>query len=376
MVLSSQGLVTCPPDGEGLRAKPGGGYPWKARAHRQHPARGEQEGWLSPPRGLPHPRLFLLLLAVAPTLGGCSAKPGSSNAQAPAASASPSACAEFASTTCVPESPCWLRGFGAYFPDTAACVAWAQAGCERLTALPHLGFSAQDLRSVTLESWRCGEELPEGTLGEGVACVGDLQCASHRCREGVCATTLKLGEACLATSDAVPCGTDRGRRLFCDERVHACRAVSADGGECISSGACDRWSHCVGGRCMRAPRAGEPCPIETCANGSRCVEGRCQLVETVREEGAACSPERLCGAGLKCAGSPGPSGLELRCRAASRPCAPCAVSGANGLFYLPPGDSCPLGYTCRENPGKGTGVCEPTPGPLAAFEPPCPAGAR
>lgn len=301
-------------------------------------------------------------------LAACSAPGG---APSPPPPPEPAACEVFADRACTPSSPCWDSAFRVFFAGVPECRAWARRGCERLTALPSLGFSAEDLRSTATESWLCGEGVPEGTLSGGAACVADLQCRSRRCRGGTCREALGLGETCQALSDAVPCGSHRGRELFCDATSHTCRAKAPPGAACSYSFECERWDQCLDHRCVRGGRAGEPCLHGSCAPGSACIEGTCEGVRVVQTIGETCDLQNRCAAGLVCEAA-APTWGPARCVEASRPCGPCRVAGKERIF-LPPSHSCPALYTCRAPGGGRPGICEPIPGPLAIFQEPCPA---
>lgn len=136
-----------------------------------------------------------------------------------------------------------------------------------------------------------------GTVEDGAACTGDIECASpgatcardcqDACCEGVCEPAAKEGEYCrtniepcepglrCTASQCVngdigsPCNTSLGcdRTGWCDNDCGVCTPTLDEGAECDSVLQCGGKTSCVGlsivssepGACLRISEAGDPC---------------------------------------------------------------------------------------------------------------------
>lgn len=193
-----------------------------------------------------------------------------------------------------------------------------------------------------------------GLASAGELCRNDLDCrAGHHCglsAPSVCVASTE-GQSCGVVKDRCAAGLTCGERGFiasCVPKREAmescvvssqcplgfacaqglCRRVMGPGASCADPATtCMEWTVCVGGRCSRRPREGEPC-LDSCA-GSACRAGTC----VGRALGAPCSPAGdpegfpSCGRARVCSMG-GPSGPV--CAPASLPGQPCDLPCDDG----------------------------------------------
>lgn len=224
-------------------------------------------------------------------------------------------------------------------------------------------------------------------LADGVSCVGDFECASGFCVEGVCCetecsdaadgscrgcTSARTGQAdglCRPLTTAIAASTTcRHASGVCDE-AEACSPASLDcppdvftaaGTECRAGSACDPAETCTG--------AGPDCPADTrAAPGYVCrpAAGACDVPETCDGWNRSCPRDRVVARSTSCRPAVGDCDVAEACDGVNPTCPPdttaptgtvCRVSAGacdveeycvSGLGDCPPDTFAPSGTECR-----------------------------
>jgi hypothetical protein len=221
------------------------------------------------------------------------------------------ACSETANALCSKYATCAPIVLTVLFGDMATCTSVAKAGClgsleaDKTAATPE-GFQkcSQDLETVG-----CADILSHkppascqpqgGTVGNGMACGDDWQCASGRCNIpdnatcGVCASRAAGGAACPNTTD-----DDCEFGLVCNNMV--CVVPGVAGASCDANHPCAAPLVCNGatiagglGTCAAGGALGAPCSNDQ----------SCSLIEGLwctREMNRACAKVGAAETGMPC----------------------------------------------------------------------------
>ncbi|MCC6667424.1 MAG: hypothetical protein IT375_26990 [Polyangiaceae bacterium] len=136
---------------------------------------------------------------------------------------------------------------------------------------------------------------PAGTLTNGTACFGHLQCAGGYCKGhqngcGVCAPRAGVGQACTE-------GSDCQVGLACSQSK--CATPLGLGASCSTSSApCAYGTHCKSGKCAAWAGAGQPCGGALGACDPRfsltCNAGTCAKLSYAKTGGACSGPLAIC----------------------------------------------------------------------------------
>jgi hypothetical protein len=181
--------------------------------------------------------------------------------------------------------------------DGLACIAGADGG----TCQPPATAGESCAPYLTESDFNGGLFAPTG------ACQPGLVCDFTR-TQPVCIPPGKVGEPC-GSMDACDAGlycSVLGPGISIQNHVVSlvpnqgvCVTPQAIGAACDSTHFCQTFEACVGGLCVRAPVAGNPCTLD----GPHCVDGFCEANVCVgaSQVGDACDPSTdHCGLFLSC----------------------------------------------------------------------------
>jgi len=190
---------------------------------------------------------------------------------------------------------------------TAQCVA-GRCSIELRAGDPcfadeHCPSDIECVRLPGEEGRRCAARLTESS-----ACTNDAQCEPGLfCHEDACTVTPAVSEPCLDDT----CAEDAWCQYVDFDDSGACRAIGAQGDDCLNYGspsslACGAGLHCVtDGTCQPPGGADEPCAVsdtESCQSGLWCSR-ETSLCTTPAAIDETCHPlwPSACQPGLGCA---------------------------------------------------------------------------
>lgn len=202
------------------------------------------------------------------------------------------------------------------FGDEAACATALDGRVEEVKKAPGYNLDAARLAACAakLQARGCGDPDPvecdpaPGTLAAGAPCLEERQCAGGACvrasfsdRCGKCAALGKAGADC---SEGKP---DCERGLFCDFDGEKCKAVAAEGAACTLETVCAAGLRCIADKCAKAVPENGACTEAgfECADAFDCVNGKCTK-RTI-------APAKIANLGESC--DSGDNGPFITCRA-------------------------------------------------------------
>ena len=306
-------------------------------------------------------RFYSVWVGIAAMLPGCGSKPLSADAPQPPTLAPPvsvatsieQACADLQAAACAAFQRCAPQVFGSTYPDEASCVERRSADCiERRLARGNTVTPEQvEACAAVSRTSTCSAVIAteyginpvrdpacvwQGTLAEGEACITSSQCASGSCsfygrdKCGTCVTrsdtscaangeclvgSLCISGQCLvASKEGEPCGSLQPCSAELDCAAGACVPLGQAGDRCgaADTGGCarDLWCNRQTDTCERSillpgPGACGPTPSggnALCPAGSSCRPDASggNHCTPVGGEGATCSYQLECAAGLDC----------------------------------------------------------------------------